>query len=146
MKTSLRACIGSILYLVAQHVSVPAATFQPIPFAPQLTQSSVALGVSADGSTVVGAATGFDGTDGFRWTLATGTIPQNAVSEFSNGVMYDVSGNGSVAVGALSDVFGPVHGYRWLSNGTFVLMPNLPNGTLYNEPLAITDSGAFIVG
>ena len=114
------------------------------------------LGISADGSTVVGW--GHTGEDrvGYRWTEGTG---MQALGDLSGGQFwskaYDVSGDGSVAVGQSATdgliglsafIWDETHGMRNLQD---VLSINygLDFGTfILTEATAISDNGTVLAG
>ncbi|MCA1958668.1 MAG: hypothetical protein LDL14_09095, partial [Nitrospira sp.] len=58
--------------LLAGSLSAQAAEFIPLGDLPGGSFSSMALGVSADGSVVVGVSRSGSGDEAFRWTEATG--------------------------------------------------------------------------
>ena len=62
--------------------------------------TSVACGVSADGSVVVGWSGDFVTTEAFRWTQKTGMVSLGTIRGRSGDSMaFDVSADGSVIVG-----------------------------------------------
>ena len=106
-------------------------------------ERSVANGVSADGSVIVGWRLGLDNFEAFRWTEATGIvglgIPDDAVQSFAEGVSAD----GKIIVG-------------WADNGAFrwseeTGMQDLGDlrGSIQDsisEALGISADGSVIVG
>ena len=76
---------------------------------------SLAFGLSADGTTVVGYSYGVDGIEAIRWTQAEGMI---GIGDLPGGatqsVAYGVSGDGAVVSGIshTSSSFGTA-GFRW---------------------------------
>jgi probable HAF family extracellular repeat protein len=79
--------------------------------------ASVALGVSGDGSIVVGYGTSASGIEAFRWTQAGGIVslgdlPGGSVSSFASGVSDD----GSVVIGFGSSANG-YEAFRWTTSG-----------------------------
>jgi probable HAF family extracellular repeat protein len=63
--------------------------------------ATVALGVSSDGTTVVGssASSPFIVAEAFLWTQATGMVGLGTLPGYSNSRATSVSGNGTVVVG-----------------------------------------------
>jgi probable HAF family extracellular repeat protein len=98
----------SILILVAVlfHIyfasvySALGASFQGLGDLPGGYYDSVAIGVSADGSVVVGISSSNLSSQAFRWTKSTGMVNLGALpggSSFSHA--SDISNNGSIIVG-----------------------------------------------
>jgi len=122
---------------------------------------SVATGVSADGSLVVGYSGPYENgnclclglpcpcgpMDAFRWTAGSGMIglglPLNACS---GGGANGVSADGLVVVGE-----GPLVGhsqvaFRWTADGGIVALGDLPGGVLASSARAVSRDGSVVVG
>lgn len=70
------------------------------------SNSSVALAISEDGSTIVGRSTSF--RDAWSWRLPTGLVPLPAAPQgFIYGAATDVSANGTTIVGSMTDGIAP---------------------------------------
>jgi probable HAF family extracellular repeat protein len=105
----------------------------------------VALGVSGDGSVIVGASDSASGYEAFRWTAAggmqgLGDLPGGGFSSGASGV----SGDGSVIVGSSSSVSGD-EAFRWTSAGGMVGLGFLP-GDLDSQAYGVSADGAIVVG
>ena len=104
-----------------------------------------AMGVSADGSTVVGSGNSTLGREAFRYTVAGGL---QGIGDLPGGQFqseaWDVNGDGSVIVGfGNSSPFG-TQAFRWTPAG----IAGLPaGGTLYpRHATAVSDDGNVVVG
>jgi probable HAF family extracellular repeat protein len=116
---------------------------------------SIASGISADGSTVVGWSDDreeFPGT-AFRWRADTGMVSLGRLGHpFSFGsAAYAVSADGSVVVGEAFDYKNeghPTDAFMWTEeNGIVSMGGTQPNGGLYgSKAFAISDSGSIVVG
>ncbi len=98
---------------------------------------SFAYGVSADGSVIVGYASG-----PFRWTAEEGMVPLEGVS---GGNARDVSADGTVVVGtrphgALAEAF------RWTEETGPVGLGDLPGGAFQSFSYAVSADGRAVVG
>jgi probable HAF family extracellular repeat protein len=108
---------------------------------------SRANGVSADGTTVVGASRSVAGLEAFRWTanegmIGLGFLPGGAYQSEA----FDVSGDGSVIVGYNSPAMGqPYEAFRWEA-GAMSGLGDLPGGSFYSMATAVSADGLVIVG
>jgi len=104
---------------------------------------SGALGVSGDGSTVVGFGTdgngGFGGKSGFVWTAGGGMVSLGANSRQAN----DASLDGSVVVGAGRVGIGS-EAFRWTSGGGLTLIGN--SSADASEAWGVNADGSVIAG
>ena len=108
--------------------------------------SSVARGVNADGSVVVGQGTSASGTEAFRWTQAGGMVglgdlPGGSFFSLANAVNAD----GSVVVGAGTEAAGTV-AIRWTQAGGMVSLGDLPGGSINGVANAVNADGSVVVG
>jgi probable HAF family extracellular repeat protein len=107
---------------------------------------SGALGVSADGSVVVGRGTSAAGAEAFRWTRSTGMVGLGYLPGGSSySVSQDVSLDGSVIVGA-SDSPSGLQAFRWMSAGGMVGLGDLAGGPFGSVATGVSDDGAVVVG
>jgi probable HAF family extracellular repeat protein len=110
---------------------------------------SVAQGVSADGSVVVGVAQNAAGDDrAFRWTAAGGMQDLGGGNQSR---AWGVSADGSVVVGRARNAAGQWRAFRWTAEGgmedlntTYASL--LTNGSILGEARAISPDGRYIVG
>lgn len=112
---------------------------------------SFAVGVSADGSVVVGyglvdTTGGITEIEAFRWTegsgiVGIGDLPGGATSSGS----YSVSADGSVIVGVGNSSEG-AEAFRWTVESGMVGLGDLPGGTFQSQALAVSADGSVIVG
>ncbi|MBY0312798.1 MAG: hypothetical protein K2W85_12075 [Phycisphaerales bacterium] len=106
-----------------------------------LQTSSAALGISGDGSTVVGNS----GSRAFRWTSAGGMQDLGSLPLMIWAEGKAANTNGTVITGRYNSGLGEF-GYRWTSTGGMVALPNTPAGALALRPRAINGDGSVIVG
>ena len=112
---------------------------------------SVARGVSADGSIVVGWGSSANGTEAFRWAQATGMVglgdlPGGISSSDARGVSADgsiVVGRGSSANG--TDAYG-TEAFRWAQATGMVGLGDLPGGLFYSDASGVSADGSVVVG
>jgi len=110
------------------------------------TVYSYPVGISADGSTVVGYSYSASGTEAFRWTsgggmVGLGDLPGGDFSSSANGASAD----GSVVVGGSSG--DPVTGtFRWTSGGGMVGLGGLPGGYPGGAASSVSADGSTVVG
>jgi probable HAF family extracellular repeat protein len=113
---------------------------------------SWALGVSADGSVVVGGALNAAGyRRAFRWTEASGMQDLGTLPGGYGSLAWGVSADGSVVVGYARDSAWQPRAFRWTAasgmedlNITYAHL--LTNGSVLLEARAISPDGRYIVG
>jgi probable HAF family extracellular repeat protein len=147
MKTVVAALVLCLCSFAARPSS--GASFTPLGFLGVDFGPSLALGVSADGSTVVGESNSPQGLQAFRWRpgegmIGLGDIPGGAFSS----IAYACSGDGSVVVGASEDATSGEEGtpFRWTQQSGMVRLGSLGGPTSYGQARAITSDGSVIVG
>jgi probable HAF family extracellular repeat protein len=92
----------------------------------------VALGVSGDGSSVVGASTG----QAFRWTKDKG------LQQIVSGDAFAASFDGSVIVGRTSGW----QAFRWTEQSGVEQLGDLPGGIVASEAHDVSADGSIVVG
>jgi len=120
------------------------AGFEPIGFAPNVTEA-YAADLSADGSVVVGRAQLWPGGNRpFRWNAAEGmTFLEPLPAGTTMGGADAVSADGSVVVGAVS---GPqASAFKWSAATGYVILPPLEAG-LNTAASAISADGSIVAG
>ncbi len=110
---------------------------------------SNALGVSADGSVVVGGSNSANGPEAFRWTSGGGMVGLGdlAGGAFGSGAS-GVSDDGTIVVGTGISPGGTLSGaeaYRW-TQGTMVGLGDLPGGDSTSSASGVSADGAVVVG
>ena len=123
-----------------------AGGMQDLGYLPGGAIQSVALGVSADGSVIVGSSESASGYQAFRWTAAggmqgLGDLPGGWFQSEANGA----SGDGSVIVGYGTAVSNNSEAFRWTSAGGIVGLGVLP-GDLQSEANGVSADGSVVVG
>ncbi len=127
----------------------------PLPRLDEFELSSSALGVSADGSTIVGWSRDAAGTTATRWTgkrrsvERLGNLPHGA----SNSRAWDVSNSGHIVVGVgvgpdgeEAFIWDPVHGMRSLRDTLIAEQVTGLEGWQLQQATAISDDGTKIAG
>jgi probable HAF family extracellular repeat protein len=105
---------------------------------------SVAWGVSADGSVVVGGAENAAGKDrAFRWTAARGMEDLGTLGG-SGSVAFGVSADGSVVVGWARNAAGQAHAFRWTAAGGMQDLGTL--GGSGSAAFGVSADGSVVVG
>ncbi len=105
-----------------------------------------ALGISGDGSVIVGAGCVSSGNnEAFRWTAAGGYQVLGDLGGGSSDARA-ASFDGSVVGGQSIDTSGTPRAYRWTAAQGMVALPLLQAGTFGNEADAVTDDGTMVAG
>jgi probable HAF family extracellular repeat protein len=105
-----------------------------------------ALGVSADGSIVVGQGASALGNEAFRWTSAGGMVGLGDLpGGFFNSVACAVSADGSVVVGCGYTASG-TEAFRWRSTGGMVGLGDLQGGLFLSIAYDVSADGSVVVG
>jgi probable HAF family extracellular repeat protein len=106
---------------------------------------SVATGVSADGSVVVGWAQNAAGQDrAFRWTAARGMQDLGMLPLGGESVAFGVSADGSVVVGRAQNAAGQYRAFRWTAAGGMQDLGTL--GGNWSEATTVSADGSVVVG
>src|ERR1017187_3755248 len=145
---TMRAVVCALWVLTTASCAHAAASFTNLTWFPGNNFNYNTIGVSGDGSVVVGTS-GEDTSYGnnfytaFRWTAGSGMV--------SVGVGYEsfancVSADGTVVVGTSeSNYLSPDQAFRWTAGSGTVGLGHLPGGT-YSIPGGVSADGSVIVG
>lgn len=129
-------------FIVNYSSFAPAASFTPLGFLNNGT-SSLANGISADGTVVVGNANSSVSSIAtpFIWTAASGMRSLGSISgaEFT-GSATAISGNGSVVVGQSNGL-----AYRWTATTGKATLGSFPSGTT-SVARDVSADGSVVVG
>ncbi|MBS3734378.1 MAG: hypothetical protein KGY99_05570, partial [Phycisphaerae bacterium] len=116
-----------------------AASFEGLGDLPQGAYVSVATGVSADGTAVVGYSSSEYSSEAFRWTQATGIVGLGAFTGDDSSEACGVSADGSVVVGyTLDDA--DYTAFRWVAGSGMSSVGD--NAKAY----AVSGDGDVVVG
>jgi probable HAF family extracellular repeat protein len=136
------------LALLALPVLANAASFTPLGQLPSGSTASVARGLSADGTVVVGyAELPQAGQEAFRWTAATGMVGLGRLGQ-SYSVANGVSADGSIIVGKTGrpQPGNDYEAFRWTVATGMVGLGDLPGGAFNSGANAVSADGSTIVG
>ncbi|NNF56639.1 MAG: T9SS type A sorting domain-containing protein [Rhodothermaceae bacterium] len=118
-----------------------AQSFQGLGLLPGASSGTLATGISADGSTVVGWGVNSEGqTEAFRWTAGGGMVglgTPGGLSSYAEGVSAD----GSVVVGLSS-----VGAFRWTEAGGMEGLGFIHSGDTFSRSFDVSDDGNVVVG
>jgi len=107
--------------------------------------ASQVLGISADGSVLVGWGASPAGYESARWVngsvVAMGDLPGGA----HNSAAACISADGSTIIGTGYSASG-AEVFRWGSGTGMVSLGEIPGGAYYGEPFGMTPDGSVIVG
>ncbi|MEZ4281277.1 MAG: PEP-CTERM sorting domain-containing protein [Myxococcota bacterium] len=108
--------------------------------------SSLAYGVSGDGTTAVGRSASGAGNGAFVWTASTGiqSIGDIPGGQFSS-IAYDASGDGAVVVGQGNDAFFLNEAMMWTASTGATGLGFLPGGNS-SQANAVSNDGTKIAG
>jgi probable HAF family extracellular repeat protein len=162
MNKILANCISLGIGLGIIGVTLPAqaASFQELGFLPGGSFSrSFALGVSADGSVVVGESSSVNSpAEAFLWTKGTGMVglgylPGGGPSANRNAgsTALGISADGSVVVGYsnipnVNGGYGGYEAFRWTQATGMVGLGDLPGGIFQSSAVKVSADGSVVVG
>src|SRR5690242_575787 len=130
MKHRLFVCLLVAIVLVAAAPAISLAqSFQGLGFLPGQAASQ-ALGVSADGSVVVGGSgpAGSTQSQAFRWTASTGMVGLGFLPGYNSSIATAASADGSVVVGYSFNTANQTEAFRWTAANGMVSLGFLPGG------------------
>ena len=122
-----------------------ATDWAPLPDIPGGGFASQALGMSDDGSVLVGWGSSSAGNESARWVngsvVAMGDLPGGSY----NSAAACITADGSIIVGTGYSASG-AEVYRWTSGTGMVGLGEIPGGAYNSEPFGMTPDGSVIVG
>ncbi len=135
-----------LFLLVPVATTMAQATFQGLDDLPGGNYSSMAYGVSGDGSVVVGQSYSSSGLEAFRWTQADGIkglgdLPGGSFSSTARGV----AANGLTIVGWSVGEDG-TEAYRRFDGLDMVGLGEVPGGTFHSQAMDLSPGGVVVVG
>ncbi|RIK66447.1 MAG: PEP-CTERM sorting domain-containing protein [Planctomycetota bacterium] len=145
------ANLGVVLLVASSAHAAPKPSFMGLGHLYPQREPSVAFGVSADGSVVVGRSTNSTGNgadEAFRWTEEAGMVGLGDLSggEFDS-TASAVSGDGSIVVGyGTSATSQPLNAVRWTQATGMMSLGDLPGGLNHGAVGDISADGTTIVG
>jgi probable HAF family extracellular repeat protein len=126
-----------------------AATFSGIGDLPGGSVYSVARGISADGSTVVGQSNSAAGPEAFRWVKGGGI---EGLGDLPGGTFASeataASADGSTIVGSGDDGELPwsFNAFRWTEESGVVALPDFFDGRFASDAEDVTADGSIVAG
>lgn len=122
------------------------AVMQPLGDLPGGSFGSFALGVSANGTTIVGRSSSANGTEAFRWTedgrmQGLGDLPGGSFHSEARAVSAD----GTTIVGTGNSAEGD-EAFRWTADGGMLPLSALPGGGPSKQASGVSADGTAIVG
>jgi probable HAF family extracellular repeat protein len=124
-----------------------ASGLTPLPLLPGYTSQAVALGVSGDGSTVVGVGSGVGSTDrAFKWTPAGGIVDLGSAGGVVNSQATCIAADGGLIGGAVFEpLFTPSAPAIWTPGGPATPLAPLRDGLL-RTVLGASFDGSVLCG
>ncbi len=133
-----------ILFFVSNSSYAATASFQGLGHLPGGEYYSLAQGVSADGSVVVGVSDSASGNQAFRWENGVMTGLGDLPGGDFESEAWGVSADGSVVVGRGWSALG-MEAFRW-ENGQMVGLGDLPGFEYGSEARDCSADGSVVVG
>jgi probable HAF family extracellular repeat protein len=135
-----------ILMALALQSPCLAASFQGLGDLAGSNFLSVATGVSANGTVVVGYSNATNGLQAFRWTAETGLVglgelPGGAYASFASAVSAD----GATVVGGSSVAAGD-QAFRWTHGTGMIGLGDLPGGSFFSYATGVSGDGKVVAG
>lgn len=113
------------------------------------SSQSIAYGVSADGSTIVGYALMPSSSRILRWRADTGVEDLGTVPNYTaSGTALGASADGSVVIGFVTNALGRHRGFRWTPDGGMINLGSLAGTSSSHQSAAngVSLDGTFVVG
>ena len=142
--TTLLLALALALAAPATHAQTPTTVGLGTLPGDRGSNGSAAVGISADGSIVMGQSSGPSGGESWRWTQAGGLVSLGRLSGYHALNASAMSADGSVIAGASGSVSLPAQAWRWTQAGGLVGLGN-PGG-LPTFAHHISGNGAVVVG
>jgi probable HAF family extracellular repeat protein len=138
---------GGGLYAAKWDASGNLSSVGPLPHG---IMQSLAQGISADGTVIVGEMRGADRSEAFRWTqsggvVGLGDLTGDAPNDRFNSIASDVSANGSVVVG-VGTANNLSRAFRWTSGGGMVTLGVLVGPEYESVATGVSADGSIVVG
>ncbi len=152
MRTSVVAPAAAIFLSAAGTVRASGEPeFRSLGDLPGGNTISLGLGISRDGSTVVGQSTSLNGQEAFRWRLSTGMV---GLGDLPLGMFqsaaYGADNTGAVVVGVgRIGIFHPtefIEGFRWVDPGPMLGVGQVVIGKTRSFATAVDGSGTRVAG
>ncbi|MBU4262669.1 MAG: PQQ-binding-like beta-propeller repeat protein [Proteobacteria bacterium] len=138
--------LGAVIWVLLLSFDVPAAPFYMNIGTLPNGGNCIPLGVSADGSVVVGVAVNASGQEeAFRWTGSTGVVGLGTLPDDIGSKACGVSADGSVVVGVAVNASGQEEAFRWTQSTGIVGLGTLSGGDR-SAAYGVSDDGAVVVG
>jgi len=139
--------IFTVTVCVALMSATQAAGFIPLGHLPDGSSgASIANGVSADGSVVVGESSAMGFSEAFRWTASSGMVGLGDLAGgFTESKAFGVSSDGTVVIGTSSSASGD-EAFRWTSSGGMVGLGDLGGPIFGSRGSGISADGSVVVG
>lgn len=143
---------AAIVTIAVAPLHTLAASLVPLGDLPGASFESKALGISADGGTVVGYGRTVSGStsgvpEAFRWTINDGMV---GLGDLAGGIIFsmarNVSADGNTVVGFSSSTASAYDAFRWTSSGGLVSIGDLAGGIYQSQAYASSADGAVVVG
>jgi probable HAF family extracellular repeat protein len=144
-----RACLTVVAVFLSASTSWAAPQFVGLGDLRGGDYYSMAHGVSADGSTVVGKSRSSKGEMPFRWTRASGMVDLGRLpgSDVDYGQATAVSADGSVVVGRSAATTGTRdEAFRWTAETGMVALGDLPGLNFNSFAQGVSADGSIVVG
>jgi len=145
MRTLVVSGLLATVMILGSGTPSDAATFLGLGFLDG-SPESFATAISADGSTVVGKTSSFEGGKAFRWDATDG---MQDLGNLSGGVVfaaaYGVSSDGTTIVGSSQSTFG-AEAFRWDATNGMQGIGDIPGGPFSSISRGVSADGSIVLG